>query len=49
MNDHFQTLILQATGATALYKVETIQSLWSGYGEIVRYGLQGCEISSVFC
>ena len=41
MNRHFQSLILQATSADKLYKIETIQSLWSGYGEIVRYGLEG--------
>lgn len=47
MNKHFHTRILQATGATDLFKVETIQSLWSGYGEIMRYGLQGSELNNV--
>lgn len=47
MNNHFKSLILKATGAKALFKVETIQSLWSGYGEIVRYGLKDCEFTSV--
>jgi hypothetical protein len=47
MNNHFQSLILKATNATALSEAETIQSLWSGYGEIVRYGLKGSNINSV--
>ena len=47
MNKHFKALTLKATGARELFKIETIQSLWSGYGEIVRYGLQGCELKSV--
>jgi len=47
MNEHFQSLILQATSAEKLYKIESIQSLWSGYGEIVRYGLQGSESKTV--
>lgn len=47
MNTQLQSLILQATDATALYKIETLQSLWSGYGEIVRYGLQGSELQTV--
>lgn len=41
MNNHFQAVILRATGASGLTKIETIQSLWSGYGDIVRYRLTG--------
>lgn len=41
MNHSFQEVILQATGAEALYHIEDIQSLWSGYGKIMRYGLRG--------
>ncbi|NOR80923.1 MAG: DUF1679 domain-containing protein [Methyloprofundus sp.] len=47
MNKHFQATILKSTGATALFEIEVIQSLWSGYGDIVRYGLTGCDINSV--
>ena len=47
MNPHFQAIILKATGATSLFKIESIQSLWSGYGEIVRYGLEGSSFKSV--
>jgi hypothetical protein len=47
MNKHFQHAILNATGATALYEIEEIQSLWSGYGKIMRYGLKGSATNSV--
>ena len=47
MDQHFQDIILQSTGAESLYEIEVIQSLWSGYGEIVRFGLEGCELESV--
>ena len=43
MNHDFQEVILEATGAAALYHIEDIQSLWSGYGKIVRYGLRGTD------
>lgn len=47
MNEHFQQTILKATGATNLMELETIQSLWSGYGSIVRYGLEGSDFETV--
>lgn len=47
MNQHFKDTILQATGAESLFEIEVIQSLWSGYGEIVRLGLVGSEMKSV--
>jgi hypothetical protein len=47
MNNTFQTLIKQATGATELTRPEIIQSLWSGYGQIVRYGLIGADRQSI--
>ena len=47
INPHIQSLILQATSAEKLYKIESIQSLWSGYGEIVRYGLHGGDAKTV--
>jgi len=43
MNHNFQDVILQATGAGSLYHIEDIQSLWSGYGKIMRYGLRGAD------
>jgi len=47
VNEYFKKVTLEATGATDLYEIEMIQSLWSGYGKIVRYGLEGCERKSV--
>lgn len=39
--------ILAATGASAVSRSNTIQSLWSGYGEIVRLELSGGDYPSV--
>ncbi len=47
MNDNFQTIIKEATGASNIFEVEVIQNLWSGYGKIIRYGLEGTETESV--
>ncbi len=47
MNQHFQDTILKATGAQKLHQTEVIQSLWSGYGEIVRLALVGSALASV--
>ena len=43
MNHNFQEVVLQATGADFLYHIEEIESLWSGYGKILRYGLRGAD------
>ncbi|MDZ8118490.1 oxidoreductase family protein [Pontiella agarivorans] len=40
MNQHFTAITLKATGASALTESEVIQNLWSGYGKIVRVGLE---------
>jgi hypothetical protein len=47
MNDHSRDLILRATGAVSVGKTELIQSLWSGYGQILRCQLHGAAMSSV--
>lgn len=47
MNSHFNEIALKATGASELYKIEKIQSLWSGYGDITRYGLKNSQYNSV--
>jgi len=47
MNKHFQKLTLKATQASSLFKIKTIQSLWSGYGEIVRYGLTDSSLQTI--
>ena len=47
MNPKVHDIVLNATGASELFLGETIQSLWSGYGSIDRYGLIGSELGSV--
>jgi hypothetical protein len=47
MNDHFAQLVLRTTGATSLGATELIQSLWSGYGSIVRCRLHGAPMTRV--
>lgn len=39
--------ILVATGASAIRGTESVQTLWSGYGEIKRYFLEGGKYRSV--
>lgn len=40
-------LVLQVTGAIAINETSHVQTLWSGYGEIRRYYLDGGKFSSV--
>ena len=47
MDKHFKDITLRATGASDLFVQKEIQSLWSGYGSIVRIALQGGPIRSV--
>lgn len=47
MKQEYQDLILQACGASSLQVGAKIQTLWSGYGEIVQLHLEGCERPSV--
>ena len=47
MRDYFHTIICNATGASSFYEIEVIQSLWSGYGKIVRLELIGSDYKSV--
>uniref|UniRef100_A0AAY4A2F1 CHK kinase-like domain-containing protein n=1 Tax=Denticeps clupeoides TaxID=299321 RepID=A0AAY4A2F1_9TELE len=47
MHKEHEDLILQVSGAKALRVGAKIQTLWSGYGEIVRIHLEGCERPSV--
>lgn len=39
--------LLKTTGAESVVQLEVIQRLWSGYGQIVRYRLTGCDHGSV--
>jgi hypothetical protein len=41
MNPEFKIFILKVTGAEKFRELEVIQSLWSGYGKIIRIALQG--------
>lgn len=47
MNQDFQSLILERTGATALELQEEIQELWSGYGKIIRVALENASVPCV--
>lgn len=47
MQDAIHDLILKVTGADDAFMRETVQSLWGGYGYILRYGLSGCRRQSV--
>ena len=47
MNEYFKNVIKKSTEASKINELEMIQSLWSGYGKIVRYSLEGSEMKSV--
>ena len=47
MNADLEDIVRRVTGAQACFHIEDIQSLWSGYGKIIRYGLKGAERASV--
>lgn len=47
MQQRFREYVLAQTGAASISKLEAIQSLWSGYGEIARYQLEGSDLTSV--
>lgn len=47
MKQEYQDLILQACGASSLHACVNIQTLWSGYGQIVRLRLEGSDRPSV--
>jgi hypothetical protein len=47
MNNKVLDFILKATAAKSAFPIGVLQRLWSGYGEIVRYGLTSCDRSTV--
>ena len=47
MNQNLLDIVKQVTGASDATQGEIIQSLWSGYGEIVRIHLEGAPMQSV--
>ncbi len=46
LGEHFDSVILGATGATRFQVAEVIQELWSGYGRILRLRLEGGDSAS---
>lgn len=47
MDQYFKEVVLQSTGADGITGQEVIQELWSGYGKIIRVGLEGSPHNSV--
>lgn len=47
MNKNFQEIARIAVGADEIFHLQDIQSLWSGYGKIMRYGLCGAAVDTV--
>lgn len=47
MHPNFKTYLLQVTESSNCEEVEIIQSLWSGYGKIVRYKLIGSSLKTL--
>jgi hypothetical protein len=47
MTDPIAPLIARATGATRATRSERIAEVWSGYGQVLRYRLQGAEAATV--
>jgi len=45
--EEIDRFILDVTGAEGLNNLGMVQSLWSGYGSIVRIGLEGTDVPSV--
>lgn len=47
MNPDFEDYLLNVTNSSSCEEVEIIQSLWSGYGKISRYKLEGSVFKTV--
>lgn len=47
LNEYFRSIILKHTGASSLFEKEMIQALWSGYGKIIRVGLEDATVETV--
>lgn len=47
MNQNIESLLLNTFSAQSAEELETVQSLWSGYGKISRWQLTGADIKSV--
>ena len=47
MDSKIRSFVCSTAGASDCFETETIQSLWSGYGVIVRYDLEGASLNQV--
>ncbi|MEM9387959.1 MAG: phosphotransferase [Pseudomonadota bacterium] len=47
MKSTFEAALREKLQATKLVQLDTLQSLWSGYGTIRRYGVEGVAVNSV--
>jgi aminoglycoside phosphotransferase (APT) family kinase protein len=47
MDADLEAVVLQAAGARAIVDTQIVQRLWSGYGQVVRYRLEGGAQPSV--
>jgi len=47
MDHAFEVIIRNATGARRITETQVIQTLWSGYGQLVRCRLEGAAVGSV--
>lgn len=47
MNTNFIKNLLQSTQSTGCHEKEVTLALWSGYGQISRYQLDGAKIDTV--
>ena len=47
MNKKFLNIIKEVSSADEVFELEMIQSLWSGYGKILRFGLKGTDRESL--
>ncbi len=47
MDKHIEKVLRKATNATRIHDRGVLQILWSGYGRIIRYELEGSDIGSV--
>jgi len=47
MNDHLKNIVLNVTDSRSIVEQKVIQTLWSGYGEIVRLKLADGKVDSV--
>ena len=47
MNDDFKEIARRACGAEGIFHMEDVQTLWSGYGRIMRYGIEGGDRDTV--